>query len=107
MFENNIINRKLYPTGDNLTSLQSLGKINSYGVCVCLFVFLFFSYNGEWDLARKAMDDVLYRAQLELYPEPLLVSTWPTPPLNSPVIFLIQSCYTISRPDYAYDLALQ
>ncbi|XP_015709176.1 hyccin isoform X2 [Coturnix japonica] len=31
-------------------------------------------YNGEWDLARKAMDDVLYRAQLELYPEPLLVA---------------------------------
>lgn len=31
------------------------------------------SYNGEWDLARKAMDDILYRAQLELYPEPLLV----------------------------------
>ncbi|KAM9646811.1 hyccin isoform 1-T2 [Morphnus guianensis] len=32
------------------------------------------SYNGEWDLARKAMDDILYRAQLELYPEPLLVA---------------------------------
>ncbi|XP_044306678.1 hyccin isoform X2 [Varanus komodoensis] len=31
-------------------------------------------YNGEWDLARKAMDDILYRAQLELYPEPLLVA---------------------------------
>ncbi|XP_014104116.1 PREDICTED: hyccin isoform X3 [Pseudopodoces humilis] len=31
-------------------------------------------YNGEWDLARKAMEDVLYRAQLELYPEPLLVA---------------------------------
>lgn len=39
-----------------------------YYVCVYLC-----SYNGEWDLARKAMDDVLYRAQLELYPEPLLV----------------------------------
>ncbi|KAH0627392.1 hypothetical protein JD844_003027 [Phrynosoma platyrhinos] len=42
-------------------SLQSLCQICS-------------SYNGEWDLARKAMDDVLYRAQLELYPEPLLVA---------------------------------
>ncbi|XP_053266410.1 hyccin isoform X1 [Podarcis raffonei] len=31
-------------------------------------------YNGEWDPARKAMDDILYRAQLELYPEPLLVA---------------------------------
>ncbi|XP_033849687.1 hyccin-like isoform X2 [Acipenser ruthenus] len=30
-------------------------------------------YNGEWDMASKALDDVLYRAQLELYPEPLLV----------------------------------
>ncbi|XP_034616503.1 hyccin isoform X2 [Trachemys scripta elegans] len=42
-------------------SLQSLCQICS-------------SYNGEWDLARKAMDDILYRAQLELYPEPLLVA---------------------------------
>ncbi|MEE6466335.1 hypothetical protein FKM82_006916 [Ascaphus truei] len=31
-------------------------------------------YNGEWDVARRALDDVLYRAQLELYPEPLLVA---------------------------------
>ncbi|XP_053322575.1 hyccin isoform X2 [Spea bombifrons] len=31
-------------------------------------------YNGEWDAARKALDDVLYRAQLELFPEPLLVA---------------------------------
>ncbi|XP_041102249.1 hyccin-like isoform X3 [Polyodon spathula] len=30
-------------------------------------------YNGEWDMASKALDDVLYRAQLELYPEALLV----------------------------------
>uniref|UniRef100_F7EHM0 Family with sequence similarity 126 member A n=1 Tax=Xenopus tropicalis TaxID=8364 RepID=F7EHM0_XENTR len=29
-------------------------------------------YNGEWDAARRALDDVLYRAQLELLPEPLL-----------------------------------
>ncbi|OCT74084.1 hypothetical protein XELAEV_18033048mg [Xenopus laevis] len=31
-------------------------------------------YNGEWDAARKALDDVLYRAQLELLPEPLLLA---------------------------------
>lgn len=31
-------------------------------------------YNGEWDLAQKALDDIIYRAQLELYPEPLLVA---------------------------------
>uniref|UniRef100_A0A4W3JB11 Hyccin PI4KA lipid kinase complex subunit 1 n=1 Tax=Callorhinchus milii TaxID=7868 RepID=A0A4W3JB11_CALMI len=30
-------------------------------------------YNGEWDLACKTLDDVLYRAQLEMFPEPLLV----------------------------------
>uniref|UniRef100_A0A8C7D4M0 Hyccin PI4KA lipid kinase complex subunit 1 n=1 Tax=Oncorhynchus kisutch TaxID=8019 RepID=A0A8C7D4M0_ONCKI len=29
--------------------------------------------NGEMDLGSKALDDVLYRAQLELYPEALLV----------------------------------
>ncbi|XP_053570115.1 hyccin isoform X2 [Bombina bombina] len=31
-------------------------------------------YNGEWDAARRALDDVLYRAQLELFPEPLLIA---------------------------------
>ncbi|XP_040208777.1 hyccin isoform X3 [Rana temporaria] len=31
-------------------------------------------YNGEWDSARRALDDVLYRAQLELFPEALLVA---------------------------------
>ncbi|XP_053352529.1 hyccin 2-like isoform X1 [Clarias gariepinus] len=31
-------------------------------------------YNGEWDLGREALDDVLYRAQLELYSEPLLLA---------------------------------
>ncbi|XP_043545696.1 hyccin isoform X2 [Chiloscyllium plagiosum] len=30
-------------------------------------------YNGEWDLACKALDDLLYRAQLEMFAEPLLV----------------------------------
>ncbi|XP_020849080.1 hyccin isoform X2 [Phascolarctos cinereus] len=31
-------------------------------------------YNGEWDMAEMALEDVLYRAQLELFPEPLLVA---------------------------------
>ncbi|KAG9349263.1 hypothetical protein JZ751_027706 [Albula glossodonta] len=31
-------------------------------------------YNGEWDLGREALDDILYRAQLELYSQPLLVA---------------------------------
>lgn len=30
--------------------------------------------NGEVETGSKALDDVLYRAQLELFPEPLLVS---------------------------------
>ncbi|XP_076858658.1 hyccin 2-like isoform X2 [Brachyhypopomus gauderio] len=30
-------------------------------------------YNGEWDLGREALDDLLYRARLELYSEPLLL----------------------------------
>ncbi|XP_073701448.1 hyccin 2 [Garra rufa] len=31
-------------------------------------------YNGEWDAGREALDDILYRAQLELYSEPLLLA---------------------------------
>ncbi|KAJ8255674.1 hypothetical protein COCON_G00195380 [Conger conger] len=31
-------------------------------------------YNGEWDLGREALDDILYRAQLELYSQPILVA---------------------------------
>ncbi|XP_030641554.1 protein FAM126B isoform X1 [Chanos chanos] len=30
-------------------------------------------YNGEWDMGREALDDILYRAQLELYSQPLLL----------------------------------
>ncbi|KAM3842236.1 hyccin 2-like, partial [Diretmus argenteus] len=30
-------------------------------------------YNGEWELGREALEDILYRAQLELYSEPLLL----------------------------------
>ncbi|KAG5833884.1 hypothetical protein ANANG_G00280640 [Anguilla anguilla] len=32
------------------------------------------TYNGEWDLGREALEDILYRAQLELYSQPLLVA---------------------------------
>ncbi|XP_005999163.1 hyccin 2 [Latimeria chalumnae] len=30
-------------------------------------------YNGEWDFGQEALDDIIYRAQLELYSQPLLV----------------------------------
>ena len=30
-------------------------------------------YNGEWELGREALEDILYRSQLELYSQPLLV----------------------------------
>ncbi|MBN3273044.1 F126B protein, partial [Polyodon spathula] len=31
-------------------------------------------FNGEWDLGREALEDIVYRAQLELYSQPLLVA---------------------------------
>ncbi|XP_017554966.1 protein FAM126B isoform X1 [Pygocentrus nattereri] len=31
-------------------------------------------YNGQWELGREALEDILYRAQLELYAQPLLVA---------------------------------
>nr|XP_055040405.1 hyccin 2 isoform X1 [Misgurnus anguillicaudatus]XP_055040407.1 hyccin 2 isoform X1 [Misgurnus anguillicaudatus]XP_055040408.1 hyccin 2 isoform X1 [Misgurnus anguillicaudatus] len=31
-------------------------------------------YNGQWDLGREALDDILYRAQLDLHAQPLLVA---------------------------------
>ncbi|XP_066543796.1 hyccin 2 [Amia ocellicauda] len=31
-------------------------------------------YNGEWDLGKEALDDIIYRSQLELYSQPLLVA---------------------------------
>ncbi|XP_072253299.1 hyccin 2-like isoform X3 [Leuresthes tenuis] len=30
-------------------------------------------YNGEWELGQEALEDIVYRAQLELYSEPLLL----------------------------------
>lgn len=47
----------------------------SSGFMVQMLTGVYFAlYNGEWDLGQKALDDVIYRAQLELYPEPLLVA---------------------------------
>ncbi|XP_034417035.1 protein FAM126B-like isoform X2 [Cyclopterus lumpus] len=31
-------------------------------------------YNGEWAMGREALEDILYRAQLELYSQPLLLA---------------------------------
>ncbi|XP_034041804.1 protein FAM126B-like isoform X1 [Thalassophryne amazonica] len=31
-------------------------------------------YNGEWEMGREALEDIMYRAQLELYSQPLLLS---------------------------------
>ncbi|XP_068428095.1 hyccin 2-like isoform X1 [Clinocottus analis] len=31
-------------------------------------------YNGEWEMGREALEDVLYRAQLELYSQPILLA---------------------------------
>ncbi|GCB81605.1 hypothetical protein scyTo_0022204 [Scyliorhinus torazame] len=31
-------------------------------------------YNGEWELGQEALEDLMYRAQLELYSQPLLVA---------------------------------
>lgn len=42
--------------------------IKCWWVCVVMF-----RYNGEWELGREALEDILYRAQLELYSQPLLV----------------------------------
>ncbi|XP_008326797.1 protein FAM126B isoform X1 [Cynoglossus semilaevis] len=30
-------------------------------------------YNGEWEMGREALEDILYRAQLELYSQPILL----------------------------------
>ncbi|XP_078407569.1 hyccin 2 isoform X1 [Cetorhinus maximus] len=31
-------------------------------------------YNGEWELGQEALEDLMYRAQLELYSQPLLIA---------------------------------
>uniref|UniRef100_A0A4W6CN63 Hyccin PI4KA lipid kinase complex subunit 1 n=1 Tax=Lates calcarifer TaxID=8187 RepID=A0A4W6CN63_LATCA len=65
------------------TSLQSLCQLSSR-VCICGYprqqmrrykgISIHYALcNGEVELGSKALDDVLYRAQLELFPEALLV----------------------------------
>ncbi|XP_010073196.1 PREDICTED: protein FAM126B-like, partial [Pterocles gutturalis] len=34
-------------------------------------------YNGQWDLGQEVLEDIIYRAQLELYSQPLLVRNNP------------------------------
>lgn len=50
--------------------------------------------NGEVDLGSKALDDVLYRAQLELFPEPLLVGgiVVVTPPSSTSFYVRVPEC---------------
>ncbi|KAL0596135.1 Protein FAM126B [Plecturocebus cupreus] len=31
-------------------------------------------YNGQWDLGQEVLDDIIYRAQLELCSQPLLIA---------------------------------
>lgn len=38
---------------------------------------LLFRYNGQWDLGQEVLEDIIYRAQLELYSQPLLVRNNP------------------------------
>ncbi|XP_035379004.1 protein FAM126B [Electrophorus electricus] len=40
-------------------------------------------YNGQWELGREALEDILYRAQLDLYPQPLLLANAMTRSLPS------------------------
>ncbi|KAG7466939.1 hypothetical protein MATL_G00147630 [Megalops atlanticus] len=62
-------------------------------------------YNGEWELGREALDDILYRAQLELYSQPLLVanamkSSLPTSAPDGPrgrKILQVEVTPTVSR----------
>lgn len=44
------------------------------GVRAFVFCVVMCRYNGEWEMGREALEDILYRAQLELYSQPLLVS---------------------------------
>lgn len=37
------------------------------------YLSLLFRYNGQWDLGQEVLEDIIYRAQLELYSQPLLV----------------------------------
>lgn len=41
------------------------------------YLSLLFRYNGQWDLGQEVLEDIIYRAQLELYSQPLLVRNNP------------------------------
>ncbi|XP_073533957.1 hyccin isoform X1 [Phyllobates terribilis] len=57
-----------------LTGVRNRIPVSSEFMVQLLTGIYYSFYNGEWDAARRALDDVLYRAQLELFPEPLLVA---------------------------------
>uniref|UniRef100_A0A8C4R6C4 Family with sequence similarity 126 member A n=1 Tax=Eptatretus burgeri TaxID=7764 RepID=A0A8C4R6C4_EPTBU len=40
---------------------------------ICSFCKVFSSYNGEWDIGKRALEDILYRAKFDLLFEPLLL----------------------------------
>lgn len=57
-----------------LPNLNSICRVGFVSLIYCDYMYVpVLRCNGEVDLASKALDDVLYRAQLELFPEPLLV----------------------------------
>ncbi|MGH0117507.1 UNVERIFIED_CONTAM: hypothetical protein FKN15_038027 [Acipenser sinensis] len=76
-------------TAFTLAKVFQLGSIESVTVLICgccpggnlsnIFALALkgdmnLRFNGEWDLGREALEDVIYRAQLELYSQPLLVA---------------------------------
>ncbi|XP_062869133.1 hyccin 2 [Trichomycterus rosablanca] len=60
-------------------------------------------YNGQWELGREALEDILYRAQLELYASPILVanairlSLPPRPPEGTRTLLEIEATPTNKR----------
>ncbi|XP_020380892.2 hyccin isoform X1 [Rhincodon typus] len=55
------------------TDVESRIPVSAEFMVHMLTAIYYAMYNGEWDLACKALDDLLYRAQLEMFAEPLLV----------------------------------
>lgn len=62
--------RKLQKKSENI---RSRIRVSPEFMVHMLTAVYYAIYNGEWELGCKALDDVLYRAQLEMFPEPLLV----------------------------------
>uniref|UniRef100_A0A8C6U2N5 Zgc:158316 n=1 Tax=Neogobius melanostomus TaxID=47308 RepID=A0A8C6U2N5_9GOBI len=50
-------------------------------------------YNGEWEMGREALEDILYRSQLELYSQPLLLGN----AMRSSKVLQVEVTPTISR----------